>query len=130
MVLAPLLVVVAVAVLLLVLVLVLAPAIVVLVLAVVELALALVLVGAVRGEVARLPALEAVVASLPEAAVVVEAHEPLGDESKLLIVQFVYLLFRNRKQGGKRESSKSGVSRRSTRTRNQSNSMRHSKRTL
>src|SRR5579883_901619 len=115
--------VVAVAMLLLVLVLVL-------VLAVVELALGLVLVGAVHGEVARLPALEAVVASLPEAAVVVEAHEPLGDESKLLIVQFVDLLFRNRKQSRKRESSKSGVSRRSTRTRNQSNSMRHSKRTL
>jgi hypothetical protein len=73
-------VVVAVGALLLVLVFVLVPDVVVLVLAIVILALGLVLVGAVHSEVARLPALVAVVAPLPEASVFVEADEPLGDQ--------------------------------------------------
>ena len=74
---------VAVGVLLLVLVLGLAG--VVLVFAVVVLALGLVLAGTVDGEVSWLPALEAVVVLPSEAAVIVEAHEPLGDQGKLFI---------------------------------------------
>ena len=55
------------------------------VLAVVVLALGLVLAGAVHGEVSRLPTLEAVVVLSSEAAVVVEAHKPLGDQGELFI---------------------------------------------
>ena len=66
------------------------------VLAVVVLALGLVLAGAVHGEVSRLPALETVVVLPSEAAVVIEAHKPLGDQGELFITQLVHLVLINR----------------------------------
>lgn len=68
-------------------------AVLVLVLVVVVLALGFVLVGAVGGEVTWLATIEAVVVvPSPVLAVVVEAHESLSDQGKLIIIKNLQLL--------------------------------------
>jgi hypothetical protein len=65
-----------------------------------------VLVRAVNSEVIRLAALDAVIALPLYSSVVVEAHEPFGDQSKHLVIQIIHLLLYNRQQSRYRNVKK------------------------